>query len=342
MFKNVANLHYVMGFVIVLVILYISMRLYIMTNSTRYKVSAEDNLPRVGITILTNHGPLNLDRNMMDHYLNRLKENLEYLSQIIDIDKCEKIRNELVQARESLKNQVVKTQLNEKQKDQMWKERTRLRTRISTISDIMFDNDQNPDSIKSIMMEMILDLETILYMTKIIPSEIESIDVRDVDQVAKLIYEHACMPLEKPHSEEDPKPQNDNFEMPFEDAFFAVHKKRPSSFETFVDFNKHQNLQEHRVGTSSYNPSHKTRKENLSNIRKTSLTLARPEKEKYRPSIARKVAVSKEAKGTDPIRDRIQEAREEFISSQPNRYKPRKNTLVQDYNHLEDSLVILD
>jgi len=340
MFKNLANLHYVMGFVIVIVLLYIGMQLYTMTHSARYHVNAENTAPRVGITILTNKGPLNLDRSMMDHYLNRLKENLKFLSKRVDPERCAHIKNQLLQARESLKSQIAEhSESGNVQKDQMNDERAKLRSRIDAMSDIMFSNDQNSDDARSIILEMVLDLETILYLTKIIPSEIESIDVRDVDQISKLIYEQACIPIENVTSTEDEMPNEDNRESPFEDAFVSVQKKRPGPFETYVDFNKNQNLRETRVGTSSYNPNFKTRKENLSNIRKTSMGLANTTKEKYEPLITRKVPISKQAKGTDPIRDRVAQAKEEFISSQPHRYQKTKNSLVEDYNYIEDSTV---
>lgn len=331
------NFNYVLGFVIVIVLIYMSLEILLHVRTSRYQLTTEDALPQVGITVITNRGPLRLDKHMFFHYINRLKENLEYLSKQVDPEKCEMIKSQLQIAKESLTSQIDQ-HTGLLLRDDIKTERLRLRKRIDTMAEIVFSNNQNPDNAQSIILEMILDLETLMYMTKMIPNEIESIDVRDVDQIAKLIYEHACYPTQtKEELNSDIQHWDNSPEKPFEDSFIADPKHSPGSFETFVDFSKHQNITETRRSTSTYKPSLKNQKKNLKNLRKISLESANVNKERYGANKSRKYKTFKESDGTDPIRDRVLQAREAFTAENPNRYIRKKSSLIEDYNELEDA-----
>jgi hypothetical protein len=329
----------------VIILVHLSIIMLSAMTSERYKVTTDPKIPRVGITIITNEGAVNLDKLMLDHYLERMKDNMEYLSKRIDPDKCEKIKGDLLQARISLQKQILQTSetAGVDQQSDIQEERRKLRERVGVMSDVMFSNEQNPEDAANIILEMILDLETLMYLVKIIPNEIKSIDLRDVDQIARLIHENACLP-------KNPTPQALPSDLalteyptetsPGNDLFIAAPKKRPGSFETFADFNKHQNLSdENNLAHRSNNMSYKMRKNKLKGIRKTSMQLVGEDikKENHKALHTQRRENKKlREQHKDPIRDRITNAQETFISAHPNRYKKIKSSLIEDYNAIED------
>jgi hypothetical protein len=346
MWQNSINCNYALGFIIVLFLLYLSLITWVSMKSERYAVTTDPKIPRIGITIVTNEGVVNMDKLMMDHYLNRMKDNLEYLSKRVDPDKCEKIKEHLIKARASLQEQILKSSENFDvygEQSDLQDERRKLRERVGKMSEVMFSNEQNPDDASSIIVEMILDIETLLYLVKIIPHEIKAIDLRNVDQISKIIYEQACLP-------KNPSPQTLSGDLipteftsetsPGNDLFIAEPQKSPGSFETFADFNKHQNLSDdNNAAYRSNNMSYKTRKNKLRGIRKTSMRLGGEDikKENHKALHTQKRETKKlREHHKDPIRDRVTNAQETFISAHPNRYKKTKSSLIEDYNAIED------
>jgi hypothetical protein len=307
------NFNYALGFIIMIILMYLSIVIVKSIKSERYQVTTDSEIPRIGITIITNEGVVHLDRLMMDHYLNRMKDNLEYLSKRIDPEKCEKIKEQLTQARASLQEQVLKaSESSSITEHNIQDERNELRKRVGTLSNIMFSNDQNTDTASSIMIEMIMDLETLMYLVKIIPHEIKSIDLRYVDQIAKIIHENLCLPKNPiPNANKDVIPTDFPAETsPGNNLFIAIGKEHPGSFETFADFNKHQNLSdENNIQHRPNNMSYKARKNKLKNIKKTSMFLGgggdiKKENHKALYTQSRETKKLKE-QHKDPIRDRV-------------------------------------
>lgn len=328
-----------------MVILYMSIVWLAQVRSTKYMQVSETTAPKIGITIITDKGPMNLDQNMLEHYLNRLKENIEYLSKRVDPEKCEYIKKELTQAKDSLKDQVVQTSeaANAQTQSTIQIERAKLKTRINKVSDILFENNQNPDGIKSILLEIILDLETLMYLTKIIPMQIKNIDVQDIDQIARVVYENACVPEYQAESTSDFVASKLDPDTPFEDSFSDgtgnLNDKIPSQFGIFADNFKNQDLTETRIGTSSYNPSLKNRKKNLKNLRQASLDMETLKKEKDRSLSIKKFKVAPQSEGVDIVKDRVIQMKDNFISERPDRYKKKKNSLVGAYSYLFDPAI---
>lgn len=346
MWKNMVNFNYALGFIIVAVLIYLSIVMLASIKSEKYEITIDSkNTGRV-TTILTNEGIIKLDNLLTEHYLDRMKSNLEYLAKHVDKDKCEKIKDQLTKARESLQTQILNTSeiANISQQSDIQEERRKLRERAGSMGNIMFSNEQNPDDASSIITEMMLDMETLMYLVKIIPDEIKSIDLRDVDLIAKLIYEQACLPkTHEPNLNEDITPTiypSEN--SPGDGLFISANQQNPSSFDTFADFNKHQNLSdENNISVRPTNMSYMERKKNLKNIRKTSMSLGgemNNEKHKASNILIQKTSKLKE-QHKDPIRDRVTNAQETFISAHPTRYKKTKSSLVEDYNAIEDHLV---
>lgn len=349
MFRNNKDFNYILGFVVVATLIFISIIIIKNSQKTRYKILTEQISPAIGVTLITNRGPINLDQGMLDHYLTRLRDNIEYVSKRIDVDRCEEIHDELVKAKNSLKSQIQeKSELgNIEQIASIQEERQKLRTRINAMADIMFENDQNPEDTRSILLELIMDVETLLYLTKVIPLEIDSVDIHDVDQVIKLIYETACnSSIVEPYTNEDLKPQEDLIDEeilgkdPGEDTFISRPKLQPGQRGIYADFNKHQDLGD-LSHTTKFQTSYKNQKRSLKNLRSLSLDLvSQKQKEKYRESSARKVRVSPQEEGTDVIRDRYTQAKEAFISEHPGRYTKKRNSLIDDYDYMEDATIM--
>jgi hypothetical protein len=350
MWNNTTNFNYALGFIIVLAILYISIIVFVSTKSERYTLTTDSTMPREGLTIITNEGVVNLDKLAMNHYLNLMKDNLEYLSRRVDSDKCEKIKKHLINARSSLQEQILKSleSVDMNQPKDIQEELPKIRENIETLRKVMFSNEQNPDGALDIILNMILDLETLTHLVKSSAYEIKIIDIRYVDQIAKIIYEHACFP-EKSSLQTLPSEltlTEDSFETsPGNDLFIAELKKHPSNFETFADFNKHQNLSDHN--NSGYRPnnmSYKTRKKNLKGVRKTSMLLGdeyiKKENHKSLHTQRRETKKLKE-QHKDPIRDRFTNTLETFSAAHPNRHKKIKSSLIEeDSNDIEEQTLL--
>jgi hypothetical protein len=347
MLKTVTNFNYVLGFIIVIILIYISIITLISRKSERYKLTNEFIISKKGITVFTKEGAINLDSLMLDHYLNRIKDNLEYLSKHIDSDKCEIIKKQLTDARASLHDQIVKTSeladLN--QQSELQEEIGKLKERVGSMSNVMFSNEQNPDTSASIIIEMIIDMETLIYLVKMIPNEIKSIDLRDIDQISNIMHKQSCVPNNpEPQANEDIKEIEFPSETsPGDEMFIANPKHRPGSFETFADFNKHQNLSdENNISHRPNNMSYSLRKKKLNNIRKTSMLLGGEIKKENHKSLHTQKRETKKLREQhkDPIRDRFTNAQETFISAHPNRYRKTKSSLLDDNNDIEDNLLL--
>lgn len=329
------NYNYLLGFFIVIIIVYIAARL-LEKLIQKSKDFTSDDVNDLRITVITNKGTLKLNQDMMTHYLNRLKENMEYLNKIVDPQKCEKIRIELEKAKRKLKIQVEKNSVSSVYEDINY-ERIRLRRRVNTLSDVLFENDQNKDDAKSIILEMILDLETLLYLIKVIPHEIDSIDSRDVDNIINLIYKNACYKNEDNLNKIE---ENQEF-INSEESFNSLSESLPkniNNFGTFVDFSKHQDLLGNTFSRLQNLPKLKDINKNLYNMKTVGLSSFNPKKEKLQTSSPRKYKIFKSIESRDFVKDKIVKARNSYENL--NNKNPSKRYLLNDYDSIEEETIL--
>jgi len=331
------NFNYIIGFVIAAILIYILIVTALSFQKTRYRMSIKHSPDQGGITVITSSRILNLEKPLIDHYLSRLADNLKYLSKKVDPVRCDAIKLYLIHANNKLVKQI--SEKSEKIQDKVQRKRAKLQKKINSMASIMFSNDQNEDDARSIILEIILNIEILIFVLKIAPPSNDVIDVSDIDNIGEIIYNFACYESNQIYLEDlssDILDMQYAKESPFEDAFIATPKKHPGSFNQFVDFNKHQNINENTPHARNHIFSRQKQKESLKGIKKTSMGLARIRKEKYRESFPKKLQAPN-GLDRDQVRDRISQAQEDFISSRPDRYKKRKNSLVDDYNQIEDS-----
>jgi hypothetical protein len=322
---NKVNFNYVLGFVIVAVILYASIRIIwrvdIKHIMPAFISSSAPAVQEAQTIIITGAGSSSLNKRMTEHYLNRFRENIIYLSKRIDVDKCEDIRASIVEANESLKTQIIEAQEagGTVTATTLQEEQAKLRLRENTMSDIMFTNNDSLDGIKSIFIEITNNLETLMLLTKIIPEKIPSVDVSYIDNISMLIYEHACLPQESFVTE----PKQNNYSDP--------DTKQPelTQFGMYAEFDTKDNFRDKPRHVKKMDM---TKKENIINKKQFSM-LTVDSQSKTRP-FERSIASTQKHLNARTVD--VEQTKDNFLEANPNRHKAKKDSLLQSYDYLEN------
>lgn len=349
MFSNKVNLNYFLGFVIVILI-FVTIVVWFQTpevDKPREKKNCAP-LPKRRWTLITIGGYLNVTQETLDNYLTRLNANLEYVIKKIDTDNCDDIADRVWDANQKFAKQISlaleSRDLSPEQLATINSARNQVKTRLNSVSQALFENDQNEDvaNIVDILYEMVQDLESLTYLIRMNSTDdSHTIDISDVDRVVQLIYRTACRkPLNKiPPS---PKPH-----MPLEAPDRIVDWKGvitdindidmdPASptFGTFIDRYRYQNVvAETDAFANPWNSPEtapKLQKKSLVKVR-TSVLPTQVQKDKHAPLSVRQANASPQDAPGLSASVRIKTAQENFVLERPNRYKKYKNSLNDAY-----------
>ena len=197
MLGTIVNVNYFLGFVIV-VLGFVSAFLFL---RPKYLARLPSAIPAAHaanaarITLITATGPINMSRSDLDQYLTKLINNIEFIAKNnSEWQAADKMRSTRDKFAAHITSIMEACKLSRAQIAEIAELRAKL-PHFVTLSHAKYDNDQNEDAPGvEVLYEIMQDMETLLYLTKVMragPEATYTIDVGEVDKLVRRLYQRA-------------------------------------------------------------------------------------------------------------------------------------------------------
>lgn len=324
---NDINFNYVLGFSVVIIIMYIFLRVSMVKSEPEGRFLTNiiySQKPAGNIKLITKGGKVvYVDVSLLDHYLTQLLDNMKLVADKVDRSKCNSIKGELVKLKKNMEKQISEL-VNVKMGKQAHllgrATLEKINTNIDqarTVKDVLFLNDMGSVGsdinenipVDYLIHEIIKNMEIFLKILHVTPEHIDIMDASHLEEIIDFIYEEACYDVSELGVSEISKPETFlDSDMRYSNTDesrgrtvrgtlvdpLVIDRNTNEKFGTMADFDKHQNLGENdRIytrGRRGFNPGKKAKKRMTKNKKRAiTNTHSSVAKEKFSASNNRKV-----------------------------------------------------
>lgn len=177
---------------------------YYYLNNTKNVIKKKDldNAHKSSVKVMTSKGEIYMDPNVFEIHMNRLKENIIKIHKDFNKNDCPSLKNYLDKAKINTKKYIKMNTKNNKPKfcdlthydifdDYIFQERELLKNKLSNKTER--DDIESSDQLKYDLIELIIDMDIILFLIRSSLCKSGSVDLSALDQVVLELYRTNCM-----------------------------------------------------------------------------------------------------------------------------------------------------